>query len=147
MPKGLWWIVDIASFCTFLATVVLVVSRYASLPAEIPIHFGPSGRPDGWGSRDTIFLLPVLAAMLQAMLTAAPFFPHHMHLLGPRTPENLSAAIAMLRILKWEAMTLFFFLADAMTRSAALGWVPVVFLSILLGTAVIGIWQSSRTSA
>jgi len=43
---------------------------YAALPPRIPIHFDLFGRPDGWGPRGMIFLLPGIAVLLLALWSA-----------------------------------------------------------------------------
>ena len=35
----------------------LVASKYAGLPARIPVHFGFDGTPDRWGAKSEIFIL------------------------------------------------------------------------------------------
>ncbi len=144
MPKGLWWIVDIASFCCWIAVLALIFGRYDGLPERIPTHFGLTGAPDGWGSRGSVFLLAVVASILQIMLTAAPFFPNSINVLGERTPAKINAAIAMLRIVKLETMTMMVFLVDGMTRAFHVGMVPLVFLVLILGTVGAGLFYSSR---
>jgi uncharacterized membrane protein len=45
----------------FLAlTTYTVLSRYASLPDRVPVHFGISGTPDRWGSKSELFVLVAL---------------------------------------------------------------------------------------
>jgi uncharacterized membrane protein len=43
---------------------VAAVRAHASLPSRIPIHFDLFGRPDGWGPRWMIFLLPLISVLL-----------------------------------------------------------------------------------
>ena len=35
---------------------------YPTLPAKIPMHFNMNGEVDGWGSRESIYLLPSIMA-------------------------------------------------------------------------------------
>lgn len=37
---------------------------YPGLPERIPTHFGPSGRPDAWGGRESIFLGPSIMGIV-----------------------------------------------------------------------------------
>jgi hypothetical protein len=56
-----------------LAIVFLIISwwvalgAYPRLPEKIPIHFGISGEPDGWGGRWMIFLMPVITTLIVGM--------------------------------------------------------------------------------
>jgi uncharacterized membrane protein len=50
-------------------TWYLTVSNYPSLPAQVPVHFGTDGTPDGWGGRAAIFLYPVLGTAMFLMFS------------------------------------------------------------------------------
>ena len=58
-----------------LAGVVYVAVRYASLPAEIPTHYNAFGEIDGWGSRGTLWITPVIGILCDALMLAVSFFP------------------------------------------------------------------------
>ena len=58
-----------------LAGVVYVAVRYASLPAEIPTHYNAFGEIDGWGSRGTLWLMPIIGVVCDAIMLAVSFFP------------------------------------------------------------------------
>ena len=58
-----------------LAGVVYVAVRYASLPAEIPTHYNAFGEIDGWGSRGTLWIMPVIGILCDALMLAVSFFP------------------------------------------------------------------------
>jgi Protein of unknown function (DUF1648) len=49
---------------------------YPRLPARIPTHFDPSGRPDAWEARSpgSWFFLPLMAAAVAAMLYAVSLY-------------------------------------------------------------------------
>ena len=56
-----------------LSVVVLILgwwialSVYPRLPERIPVHFGFTGEADRWGSRWTIFLMPLVNAVIIAL--------------------------------------------------------------------------------
>jgi uncharacterized membrane protein len=52
-----------------LAGIVYVAVRYAQLPAEIPSHYNFYGEIDGYGSRGTLWITPVIGITL-------PFFSY-----------------------------------------------------------------------
>ena len=58
-----------------LAGVVYVAVRYAQLPAEIPTHYNAFGEIDGWGSRGTLWITPVIGILCDALMLAVSFFP------------------------------------------------------------------------
>ena len=55
---------------------VSVINVYPTLPDLIPTHFGLDGIPDTFGSRNSIFLLPIIATVLVILMTTLSFMPH-----------------------------------------------------------------------
>jgi uncharacterized membrane protein len=59
---------DVLTVIVAIATIVYTALAIPSLPPTIATHFGPSGRPDAYGSRETLWLaggciLPVVALL------------------------------------------------------------------------------------
>lgn len=50
MPRGFWWIVEIAALVGYILIPLLTFSNDSGLPATIPIHVEVAGTPDA--SRD-----------------------------------------------------------------------------------------------
>lgn len=71
-----------------LAGVVYVAVRYASLPAEIPTHYNAFGEVDGWGSRGTLWIMPVIGILCDALMLAVSFFPQTWNVGTRVTPFN-----------------------------------------------------------
>lgn len=75
-PKSLWAYVppqlEALPVAILALAFVLTGLIYPSLPARIPTHFGPSGRPDSWAGKGflSVFGVPLLMAFLYALLTA-----------------------------------------------------------------------------
>ena len=52
-----------------VATIAIVAIWWRALPAEVPIHWGASGAPDGWASREVALgVLVAIAALLPAVV-------------------------------------------------------------------------------
>lgn len=77
---------------------------YSSLPETIPIHFNAAGNPDGFGNKNTLWLLPSITTALYIALTAISKIPHTFNYPVKITPENAPnqyrKAIQLLRIIK-----------------------------------------------
>ena len=58
-----------------LAGIVVVAVRYTSLPAEIPSHYNFYGEIDGYGSRGTLWIMPIIGILCDALMLAVSFFP------------------------------------------------------------------------
>jgi uncharacterized membrane protein len=152
MPKGFWWIVEIAALCAFLAIPALTLICYDALPATIPIHFGPSGTPDGYGSKATLIFLVVIDTIVFVVLSTTPFFPNSINMPGPRTAESIQAGIAMTRILKLEVMLFMVYVTRMIIQTAhgnangLGGIVPLLFVFALVSTIGAGFYTSTRNA-
>ena len=52
-----------------LLSALLIAVSWQSLPAEIPAHFGITGRPDRWGGRWNLFLLLGIQTALNIVMS------------------------------------------------------------------------------
>jgi hypothetical protein len=65
------WPLEIVAFALAFAPVLSVLIAWTSLPKQVPLHLGYSQRPDRWGSRARIWILPVLALVVYGFMSAA----------------------------------------------------------------------------
>ncbi|MCO6498233.1 MAG: DUF1648 domain-containing protein [Chitinophagaceae bacterium] len=118
---------------------IYVFMTFGQLPEAIPTHFGISGEPDGYGSRNMIFLLPAIATVLFIGLTVLTRFPHKFNYLSRITEQNAitryTFAVRLIRFLKWAIVVLFTFITyqtieTAKGRSTGMGewFVPLVVM-------------------
>lgn len=120
--------------------------NYANLPETIPTHFNASGEPDAYGSKSTIFTLPMIASLLFLLLSMGVRFPHKFNYSIKVTPENAAAQYAnaarMLRFLKLSVVLVFLLINIQTIRTAAgktegLGWwFMLVVLGLIVGPLV-----------
>lgn len=68
--------------------LVLTLIEYAGLPAEIPTHLNFHGQADAYGSKITIFLLPLLSIVIAISLISLSRFPEKFNYPYPISPEN-----------------------------------------------------------
>lgn len=102
----------------------LVLFAYLKMPDSIPIHFNASGQADRYGSKGTIFILPVIGSFIFALFTVLGKQPNKLNYITTLTPGNTSKqylyAGKMLRCLKFSILLLFVLLVF-MTYLAAMG--------------------------
>jgi hypothetical protein len=65
-----------------------LVLAWDALPARVPIHFGVTGRPDRYGSKSVLLILPAVAVALTLLLTLVARFPQSFNYPVRVTPEN-----------------------------------------------------------
>ena len=93
---------------------VYVWANYASLPKTIPTHFNWKGEVDGYGRRETILLLPLIATAVFWGLTLLNRYPHLFNYPRPITAENAvgsyAAATRLIRLIKTSMVFIFGFI-------------------------------------
>lgn len=105
---------EIVAAMSLVALLGLVMVHYADLPEQIPTHFGADGRPDGFGSKNSLWLLPVLGLFIYAMMTFINQKPHVFNYTVKITPENAPyqyrMGVRLIRFLKATILILFAYL-------------------------------------
>lgn len=71
IPKGALNVTLAVPAALAAIAVVLMVVAWPTLPAEVPIHWGVSGTPDGWASRTVVIGALLALAIVPAALTYA----------------------------------------------------------------------------
>ncbi len=62
---------EIVSLGLAVAPALMVLQAWATLPKQIPVRFGATGRPDRWGSRARAWVLPLLALIVYGFMSRA----------------------------------------------------------------------------
>lgn len=90
---------------------VQVLFNFNELPDTIPTHFNFKGEVDGYGSKWTMFFLPITASILYIGLTILNRFPHIFNYTVDITEENAerqyTIATKMIRALKLGVVVIF----------------------------------------
>lgn len=63
------WVLEAFAVVALAMMCGMLDLHWKDLPAEVPMHFGISGEPDGWGSKSGMLLLPLTAVGLYTLLT------------------------------------------------------------------------------
>ena len=65
---------ELLALALLVLALYLALSAYPTLPDTIPMHFDSAGIPDGWGSKNTVFIFPALSAFMYALFTFTNFW-------------------------------------------------------------------------
>ena len=128
-------LLDGISFAFALGGPLLVAMNYARLPARVPLHFNWRGEPDRWGTRATIWLLPVIGLAVYALW----FFLTGVAASAPHPPP--ARMIVLLALIKTEMLGMFYFIERgtirvALGQAARLDNSVWVFLAFLIATGI-----------
>lgn len=89
----------------------LLILNWDILPDRIPAHFGFEGRPDAYGNKSTLLLLPGAAVLVYLLLTLVGRYPHIFNYPWKITSENAyrqyQLAVTMMTALKTEIIWIF----------------------------------------
>lgn len=73
-PGARRWL-EVAAFAGLAVGIGAAVQAWPRLPEVIPMHFDIAGRPDGWGGRGTLLLMPGSSLFLYLLLTLVQRLP------------------------------------------------------------------------
>lgn len=74
---------------TFLILLwIYPLQLYASLPEQIPTHFGFNGNADDYGHKQSILLLPIIATVINIGMSVLSHYPELFNYPNKITPEN-----------------------------------------------------------
>ncbi len=115
-------LLELITLVCLLASALLPVLYYGRLPDEIPIHFNGTGEANGYGSKQLIFLLPVITAAQYLLLRYLNKRPEKFNYPTKITMDNAlhqyTTATKMIRMLNLFCTALFTYLTIHIIRSA-----------------------------
>jgi uncharacterized membrane protein len=118
-PSPLDIILDRLSLVGVLLFVAVLAAAWKDLPERVPMHFGASGEPNGWGTKVSMLILPAVALVMHIGLGLLARLPHIYNYPGKVTPENAERLYplgsSMMVWLKTEIVWLF----------TVLGWLTI----------------------
>lgn len=130
----------------------IAFQSWDSLPETIPLHFGLSGEPNGWGSKATILILPAVAVLLEIVLTVVDRYPHTWNYPVPIKEENAKTQYQIGRSLlawvkaelSWQLAILFWLQVQVALGKAQVFNTGIVFgmMALLFGTIAWYLWRA-----
>lgn len=127
---------EIISLLSVGFSIIYVIINYNSLPETIPVHFNFEGKPDGYGSKLTLLLIPVINIILTIGMLLLVKYPHKFNYLVKITSENAQVqyriAQRMLRSLTLADSLLFSYISYMMVNSAFGKYYDFEFYSIFV---------------
>lgn len=57
-----------------IAPLIYILAMWGRIPQTVPMHFGIDGEPDGWGAKETLFILPGVNIFIYLLLFYLPAF-------------------------------------------------------------------------
>jgi uncharacterized membrane protein len=76
------------SWLLVIALIVYTIAAVSALPDRIPIHFNFEGEADNYGSKQMLWMFPVIAATLVGLMSVVKRHPEHLNIPVKITEEN-----------------------------------------------------------
>ncbi|MBK9486965.1 MAG: DUF1648 domain-containing protein [Chitinophagaceae bacterium] len=104
-------VLEIGGIILLVIMWTLAAFNYYQSSDTVPIHFNLSGQPDGYGSKMTHLLLPIIPTLIYFGLMQLNKYPHIFNYMTKITEENAkrqyTIATRMIRILKISLVLIF----------------------------------------
>lgn len=98
------WIIELVALVSVILLLILPIYYYDILPDKIPRHFNAQGKPDAYGNKSSLWVLPVISVLLYLFMTIINRFAHTFNYPQKITAENAQKqyrmATRMIRIVK-----------------------------------------------
>lgn len=125
-----------------------------TLPESIPVHYNLTGKPDQYGSKASIFILPAIGTVLYFGLGWLSKYPHIFNYVTQITEKNArvqyTIATRTIRVLKVTILSLFSVIifvtiltAVGVINGLGVWFIPLVLILLLIPTIVF-VWMSFK---
>ena len=150
------WVLEGLGLIFLIVMFVMTAQQYSSLPAQVPIHFNAAGVADNYGSKNTVWLMPVLSLVMYLGLSALQRYPHVYNYPSEVTEDNAPRlyrlGVELIRSIKTLIMLTFLFLnykiiVSGNEESTGLGtyFLPILLISFTI-LLVHHIWQVRKAA-
>jgi uncharacterized membrane protein len=79
MRRSLHIKLTLLSWLIVVALWIYTILTINALPDVIPIHFNMHNEEDGWGSKTTLWALPIIATFIVALMSLVKRYPQHLN--------------------------------------------------------------------
>ena len=81
----------------------LIAKMYVDAPDVVPTHFGPSGEPNGWGSKSGALIPCLVITIASIFLMVSAYFPHKVNIpVEVSTPRQWALVVRLVRVMALE---------------------------------------------
>ena len=118
---------------------LILILKFTYIPDTIPIHYSVTGKPDSFGNKTTIFLLPILGTLLFVGMTILNNYPHIFNYPTKITNRNAERqykiATKLIRYLKFIIVLTFSLIVfmTFQTVNDKLSGLGIWFIPIIIG--------------
>ncbi len=149
------YFLEYGALILLISTWAFTIYHFNKLPDIIATHFDFSGKPNDFGSKYTIWLLPVIMTFVYVLIFSLNQNPHKFNYPIKITEQNAhkqyKLASRMMRVILFNITTMFAYITfkeidGAYTNSSALEWwfIPLLLCSTIIPTFYMIIVSGSK---
>jgi uncharacterized membrane protein len=137
-----------------IALWIFTIVQYCALPATIPIHLNAKAEIDNYGSKATIFLLPVIISIVVGGLTILNRYPHIFNyprsITAANAVQEYTRATRLIRIIKLIIVIFTLLISFFIAQSAKAGhstlptWILPVFMIAMIAPIISTVFSSAK---
>ena len=106
------YVVEFFSLAAVLSSIILFIIYWIKAPDIVPIHYNIHGEADGYGSKMTLIIEPILSVLAYVGLTVLNKYPHIFNFSTTVTEQNaLSLYKTSTRMIRWFKLLICLFFA------------------------------------
>ena len=137
-------LIDWVNIILWVVYFVYVYLQYQHLPDMILTHFGANGIPDDFGPKNSIWILPIIAAIILIGMRILSHYPHQLNywvtITEENAPKQYQFGIHILRFATLYVILLFFYISYTTVKIALNSEINQLgnwFLPIVAGYTII----------
>lgn len=148
-------VLEALCFALLILLWVGTIAFYSKLPEQIPSHYNATGIADDYSNKSTIFVLPVLAAVIYLAMTVLSKHPHIFNYPATITQENAkrmyTTATRLIRVMKLVVIVIlgaivFMTFRTSLSKREGLGsWFLPVAVVVMIAPVVFYLMKSRRS--
>ncbi|WP_164880419.1 DUF1648 domain-containing protein [Clostridium manihotivorum] len=147
-------VLEILAIASIIIQIAMLTAYWSRIPQRIVTHIGIDGRPDRWGGRGELLVLPIISVVLYVLFTTLSKFPHIFNYIVDINEENAkyqySNARTLMTAIKSEMLMFFTVfqynsLMDALNRKSYFGQSALpIFIITIFATLIYFIRKSLK---
>src|SRR5699024_5881680 len=138
-------IINGISILCIAGSIIYVIFLYPTLPETIPVHFNAKGEADNWGSKMSVFIMPIIGLLLFVGMYFLSKYPHVYNYPFTITEENdpriYAIASAFMTIINLEMVLIFTFASIDIMGDFLGVWFVAVVLGVPLLTIALFVYR------
>ncbi len=148
------WFLEGVAWIAIFSMFAYPLYHYGSLPEEIPTHFGPDGQPDAFGSKKSIWILPIISLITFIIFVVLNRSPHIFNYPTKITEDNAlvqyQAATRLMRLLNaiitvFMAYITYGIVQTALENQNGLGTNAIwIFMTAVIGITIYYFWKNKQ---